>query len=152
MFGVAGLMAWEQEDIRVAYEGEPYGLGAYEFTLLDVRDERGPNYFTTIADVQVTKDGRDVALLQPEKRMYPVAGMPTTEAAIDYRILRDVYIALGDEQADGGVTIRTYIKPLTNWIWMGSLLMALGGCFSIFDRRYRVAAGARKTPQGVPAE
>ncbi|WP_270729961.1 heme lyase CcmF/NrfE family subunit [Shimia sp. Alg240-R146] len=153
MFGVAGLMAWEMEDIRVAYEGESYSVGAYEFTLLDVRDERGPNFLTTKADIQVTKDGRDVALLQPEKRFYPVAGMPTTEAAIDYRILRDVYLALGDPQADGGHIVRTYIKPLTNWIWFGCFMMALGGCFSLMDRRYRVAAGAKSAPKaGVPAE
>ncbi|KPA22340.1 Cytochrome c-type biogenesis protein CcmF [Shimia sp. SK013] len=153
MFGVAGLMAWQQEDIRVAYEGESYSVGAYEFTLLDVRDERGPNYLTTKADIQVTKDGQDVALLQPEKRFYPVAGMPTTEAAIDYRIMRDVYLALGDPQVDGGHIVRTYIKPLTNWIWFGCFMMALGGCFSLVDRRYRVAAGAKSAPKaGVPAE
>jgi cytochrome c-type biogenesis protein CcmF len=79
--------------------------------------------------------------------------MPTTEAAIDYRILRDVYVVIGDQQMDGGWTIRTYIKPLTNWIWAGCLMMALGGTFSLFDRRFRVAAGARRTRgQEVPAE
>lgn len=153
MFGVAGLMAWEQEDIRVAYEGEPYTLGAYEFTLLDVRDVPGPNYYSTMADILVTKDGKTVAILNPEKRVYPVAGMPTTEAAIDYRFTRDVYLALGDAQADGGHTVRSYIKPFTNWIWFGCIMMALGGTFSLFDRRYRVAAGARKASNaGVPAE
>ncbi len=153
MFGVAGLMAWEQEDIRVAYEGETYALGAYEFMLLDVREEPGPNYYTTKADIQVTKGGKPVTVLHPEKRVYPVAGMPTTEAAIDYRFLRDVYLALGDAQADGGHTVRAYIKPFTNWIWFGCFMMALGGTFSLMDRRYRVAAGARKAPNaGVPAE
>ncbi|SFK58094.1 heme lyase CcmF/NrfE family subunit [Shimia haliotis] len=153
MFGVAGLMAWEQEDIRVAYEGETYSLGAYEFTLLDVREEKGPNFFTTKAEIEVTKGGAPVTMLYPEKRVYPVAGMPTTEAAIDYRLFRDVYLALGDAQNDGGHTVRAYIKPFTNWIWFGCFMMALGGCFSLFDRRYRVAAGARKAPNaGVPAE
>jgi len=67
--------------------------------------------------------------------------------------LRDVYLALGDEQPGGAYTVRTYIKPLTNWIWIGSLLMSLGGLLSLTDRRYRVAAGARKAPAGgVPAE
>ena len=78
--------------------------------------------------------------------------MPTTEAAIDYRVWRDVYVVIGDQQAAGGWTVRTYVKPLTNWIWAGSLLMALGGALSLSDRRFRVAAGARKTPAGVPAE
>lgn len=153
MFGIAGLTAWEMEDIRVAYLGQPFSVGAYELTLNDVRDMQGPNYLSTIADVTLSKNGDLVAVLYPEKRVYPVRAMPTTEAAIDYRFLRDVYVVIGDPQSDGGYTMRTYIKPLTNWIWMGTLMMALGGVFSLSDRRYRVAAGARKAPsRGVPAE
>ena len=89
----------------------------------------------------------------PEKRIYPVAGMPTTEAALDNGFLRDVYVAVGDPQTNGGWAIRTYYKPLANWIWGGTILMALGGALSLSDRRYRVAAGARRSRViGVPAE
>nr|WP_319948890.1 heme lyase CcmF/NrfE family subunit [uncultured Shimia sp.] len=153
IFGIAGLTAWEQEDIRVAYIGQPFTVGAYELTLNDVREVQGPNYVSTMGDVTLSEGGAVVATLNPEKRVYPVKSMPTTEAAIDYRFLRDVYVVVGEAQNDGGYTMRTYIKPLTNWIWMGTLLMALGGIFSLSDRRYRVAAGARKTSaKGVPAE
>ncbi|MGX9350600.1 heme lyase CcmF/NrfE family subunit [Shimia sp. W99] len=153
MLGVSGLMAWDMEDIRVAYKGEPFTVGAFEITLEDVREVEGPNYLSTMGDIRVRKDGREVAMLHPEKRVYPVSAMPTTEAAIDYRLMRDVYVVVGDPQADGGYTVRTYIKPMTNWIWMGTFLMSLGGLFSLTDRRYRVAAGARKAPTGgVPAE
>ena len=79
--------------------------------------------------------------------------MPMTEAAIDYNLARDVYVVIGDPQAGGGWAVRTYIKPLTNGIWIGCGLMALGGLLSLSDRRFRVAAGARKTAAaGVPAE
>ncbi|MDC0737452.1 heme lyase CcmF/NrfE family subunit [Cognatishimia sp. SS12] len=154
MLGVAGLTAWEQEDIRVAYIDQPYQLGAYTFVLKDVREAQGPNYLTTTADVDLLKGTRFITRLNPEKRVYPVAGMPTTEAAIDYRLWRDVYVVIGDAQAGGGHTVRTYIKPLTNWIWIGCTLMALGGVLSLLDRRYRVAAGARKAAaaDGVAAE
>ena len=153
MLGIAGLMAWEIEDIRVAYKGQPFTVGAYELTLDDVREVDGPNYTSTMGDVTVRRDGEFVTLVNPEKRVYPVQAMPTTEAAIDYRILRDVYVVIGDAQNDGGYTMRVYIKPLTNWIWMGCFLMSLGGVVSLSDRRYRVAAGARKAPNaGVPAE
>ncbi len=153
IFGIAGLTAWEQEDIRVAYIGQPFTVGAYELTLNDVREVQGPNYVSTMGDVTLSEGGAVVATLNPEKRVYPVKSMPTTEAAIDYRFLRDVYVVVGEAQNDGGYTMRTYIKPLTNWIWMGTLLMALGGISSLSDRRYRVAAGARKTSaKGVPAE
>ena len=153
MFAIAGLTAWEVEDIRVAQPGQSFEVGQFTLTLQDVRRVRGPNYFSTTADVAVEMDGRKITTLHPEKRDYPVARMPTTEAAIDYRFLRDLYVVIGDQQGDGGWVMRTYIKPLANWIWGGCILMSLGGLLSLSDRRFRVAAGARKTPpSGVPAE
>ena len=98
------------------------------------------------------KGRRLVAKLNPEKRYYPVAKMPTTEAAIDYRFLRDVYVVLGDPETDGGWVVRTYIKPLANWIWAGALMMAFGGFLSLTDKRLRVAAGATRTRPTVAAE
>ena len=102
--------------------------------------------------MSVARDGRTVAVLHPEKRVYPVQAMPTTEAAIDNGIFRDIYLVIGDPQQDGGWAVRSYIKPFANWIWLGCMLMALGGFISLSDRRYRVAAGARRRPVQVPAE
>ncbi|MCC1493311.1 heme lyase CcmF/NrfE family subunit [Cognatishimia sp. F0-27] len=155
MLGVAGLMAWTEEDIRVAQIGEPYTVGAFELELQGVERVEGPNYISTMGEISVRKNGEEVAHLFPEKRNYPVAQMPTTEAAIDYRFMRDVYVVIGDPQQDGGWVVRTYIKPLANWLWAGCILMALGGLLSLTDRRFRVAAGARKADAaraGVPAE
>ncbi|WP_121061695.1 heme lyase CcmF/NrfE family subunit [Chachezhania antarctica] len=154
IFAVAGLTAWQQEDIRVAQVGEPFDVGGYRLTLEDVNRVQGPNYMSTMGTVRLQKAGRTLAMLNPEKRMYPVANMPTTEAAIDYRFLRDVYVVIGDPQEGGGWVMRTYIKPFVNWIWGGSLLMALGGLLSLTDRRFRVAAGARRSVNatGLPAE
>ncbi|MFP4237753.1 heme lyase CcmF/NrfE family subunit [Rhodosalinus sp.] len=161
ILAIAGLLAWEQEDIRVVQEGESWEMAGFTLTLEEVRDlpfdpSEGRNYYSTMGFVSVARDGREIATLTPEKRNYPVARMPTTEAGIDYRVLRDVYVVLGDRQDDGGWAVRTYLKPLANWIWAGSALMALGGALSLSDRRYRVAAGARKTraapAAGVPAE
>jgi cytochrome c-type biogenesis protein CcmF len=153
MLGVCGLMVWQQEDIRVAQFGEPYDVGGYTITLDDVQRVEGPNYISTMGFVTLAQDGREIAQLRPEKRIYPVAQMPTTEAAIDYDLARDVYVVIGDAQDNGGWAVRTYIKPLTNWIWIGSGLMALGGLLSLSDRRFRVAAGARRSAaQPVPAE
>jgi len=82
--------------------------------------------------------------LHPQKRFFPVSRMPTTEAAIDIGLTRDVYIVIGDAQDGGGYAVRSYVKPFANWIWAGALVMALGGLFSLTDRRYRVAAGAKR--------
>ena len=151
--GIAGLLAWEAEDIRVLNVGESFGLAGYTIKLQDVRRTEGPNYIATIADIGLSKNDEALNVLQPEKRFYPVAEMPTTEAAIDNGFFRDVYVVIGDPQDDGGWAVRTYYKPLANWVWGGAILMALGGALSLSDRRYRVAAGARKAaPGGVPAE
>ncbi len=151
--GIACLTAWDIEDIRVAKIGESFDVGGYEITLDGVERVEGPNFISTTATMRVTKDGREVALLHPEKRVYPVAAMPTTEAAIDNGVWRDLYLVIGDPQADGGWAVRTYVKPFANWIWAGAILMAFGGILSLSDRRYRVAAGARKMPAiAAPAE
>ena len=152
MLGVAGLTSWQSEDIRVAQIGAPFEVGGYTLTLDNVEQLEGPNYLSTMGFVTLAKNGREIAQLRPEKRIYPVAQMPTTEAAIDYNLARDVYVVIGDAQQNGGWAVRTYIKPLTNWIWIGCGLMSLGGLLSLSDRRFRVAVGARKTQKQVPAE
>lgn len=152
IFAVAAMHSWKVEDIRIVQEGESFPLGSYEVRLDKVEEVQGPNYTSTMATMTVTRRGGLVAVLTPEKRNYPVAGMPTTEAAIDFGFTRDLYLVLGDKQKNGGWAVRSYIEPLANWLWGGALLMAFGGLLSLSDRRYRVAAGARRAPAGVPAE
>jgi cytochrome c-type biogenesis protein CcmF len=152
IFAVAAMTAWATEDIRVVKIGESFALGPYEVTLVAVNQVEGPNYHSTMADMRVTKAGAEIAMLHPEKRFYPVAGMPTTEAAIQQGVTRDLYLVIGDPQDGGGFAVRSYIKPFADWIWGGALIMALGGLFSLSDRRFRVAAGARPAPNAVAAE
>ncbi len=152
IFGIAAMTAWEIEDIRVAQVGETFDVGVYDVTLADVREVNGPNFFATVAEIRIARSGQQVATLFPEKRVYPVAAMPTTEAAIDNGVLRDLYLVIGDPQTGGGWAVRTYVKPFANWIWAGAIIMAFGGVLSLSDRRFRVAAGARKPSRAVPAE
>jgi len=154
MAGIGLLMAGQVEDIRVAKEGESFTVAGYQITLDKVEEVPGPNYTSHMATMEVHRDGKLIATLHPEKRIYPVQAMPTTEADIDNGLFRDVYLVVGDPQEGGGWAVRTYIKPFATWIWAGCLIMALGGVFSLSDRRYRVAAGARKAaPTNVqPAE
>ena len=151
IFGISMITALEIEDIRVAHIGDRFAVGEYEFLFHGVEKTNGPNYSVDQGHITAFKNDVKVAELFPEKRFYHVQGMPTTEAAIDQSLTRDLYIALGDQQ-DGGWAVRTYIKPFANWLWIGAIVMALGGMLSLTDRRYRVAATGRKTLNAVPAE
>jgi len=151
IFGIAGLTAWEQQDIRTIAVGDSFTLGEYHFTLDAVEQTRGPNYLTDMGTVTVRRAGEVIATLNPEKRFYPVQQMPTTEAGIQSRIMRDLYVSLGDQQPDGTWAMWSWIKPFANWIWGGAILMSLGGFLSLSDRRYRVGA-ARARANAVPAE
>lgn len=148
MLGIAGLLAWQVEDVRVVQTGERFVLGGHELEFVGVSELRGPNYLSERAEVVVRRGGEEITRLWPERRFYPVARMPTTEAAIDYRFLRDLYVVLSEEQEGGGWALRSYVKPLANWIWAGSLLMALGGLASLRDRRLRVGAAAPRSRAG----
>ncbi|KGJ06389.1 cytochrome c-type biogenesis protein CcmF [Paracoccus halophilus] len=151
--GVSLLMAWQVEDIRVARLGDTFNVAGYDITLEAVDQHPGPNYDSITATMRIARNGREVATLYPEKRVYPVQAMPTTEAAIASDMFRDIYLVIGDPQQDGGWAVRSYIKPFATWLWLGFSLMALGGLVSLSDRRYRVAAGARGAPaHAQPAE
>ncbi|MFQ8429886.1 heme lyase CcmF/NrfE family subunit [Amaricoccus sp. W119] len=153
IFGIACITAWALEDIRVARLGQSWPVGDYTLRLDSVETAQGPNYQTETATIAILRDGEEVGALHPQKRFYPVQRMPTTEAAIDRGLTRDLYVALGDAQSDGGWAVRTYVKPYANWIWIGALVMAIGGVVSLTDRRYRVGAPAPRARRGaVPAE
>ncbi|MBD3804414.1 MAG: heme lyase NrfEFG subunit NrfE, partial [Thioclava sp.] len=149
--GIGLLTAGQIEDIRVAKLNEPFTVDGYQITLTKVEEVKGPNYMSSTGTMTVEKDGKLIGTMHPEKRVYPVQRMPTTEAAIHTTPLGDIYLVIGDPQLDGGYAVRTYIKPFADWIWAGAIIMSLGGLLSLSDRRYRVAAGARKS-RAVPAQ
>jgi cytochrome c-type biogenesis protein CcmF len=158
IFGIAALTAWETEAIRAMKPGDTVETGGYAFRFDRVDRVQGPNY-TAQRGIFTAFDGegREIATLTPEKRIYPVQRMPTTEAGIDSGLTRDLYVVLGDPQdaRPGAWAVRVYVKPYANWIWIGSLVMAAGGLFSLSDRRYRVGAAAKRrasAASAVPAE
>ncbi len=137
--GVTLVRGFETEkDVRMQV-GDTVAIGGYTFRLAGLDQVRGPNYESTRGHVEVTRNGRDVALLHPEKRFYPVQQMPMTEAAIDSGFTRDLYVSLGEPVGDGAWVVRVYHKPFVDWIWGGAFLMALGGVIAVSDRRYRIS-------------
>ncbi|KAA0915340.1 heme lyase CcmF/NrfE family subunit [Psychrobacter sp. ANT_WB68] len=121
-------------------ENDTVHVQGYDFEVKDFHEVRGSNFDGMQAQVEVTKDGRKVTTLYPEKRTYVISMMPMTEAAIDASLMRDVYVALGEPIAEDSNkwAVRIYVKPLIRWIWLGAIIMALGGLLSMLDSRYRI--------------
>lgn len=117
--------------------GDTIKAGSYVFRFDGIKEINGPNYVASRGSLTVSRDGKAVAVLEPEKRNYMVQSMPMTEAAISPGILRDLYVSLGEPVGDVAWAVRIYIKPFAQWIWAGCLLMAFGGLLALTDRRYR---------------
>ncbi len=153
--GVTMVKGYETEkDVRMAI-GDTVSVGGYEFRMTAIRSEPGPNYRADVGDVALSRDGKLLRVLHPEKRAYFSSSMPMTQAAIDTSVLRDVYVSLGERLEDGDGTawaVRVYYKPFVSWIWAGCVFMALGGALAALDRRYRRKALASQTiPKGLAA-
>ncbi|MBX9917277.1 MAG: heme lyase CcmF/NrfE family subunit [Nitrosomonas sp.] len=138
IIGVTLVNGYETEkDVRMEI-GSKVTVGGYTFQFNGTRNDVGPNYKAVIGDIAVIKDEQFVRNMYPEKRTYNASGMAMTEAAIDTGFLRDLYVALGEPLTNGAWVVRVYHKPFVDWIWLGCLLMAIGGITSITDRRYRL--------------
>ena len=138
--GVTLVKGYESErDVRMS-PGDTVELAGYVFRFDGVRDVNGPNYVAARADIHVSRGGRTVTRMHPEKRTYRVQNQPMTEAAIDPGFTRDLYVSLGDSVGPTSWIVRVQVKPFVDWIWGGCLLMALGGLLAASDRRYRVAS------------
>jgi cytochrome c-type biogenesis protein CcmF len=140
--GVTSVNSYQIErDVKMA-PGDSVEMRGYTFRFDGVRDLDGPNYRAAQGVVRVSRDGRELYTLYPQKRVYfAQSQMPMTEAAIRSGITGDVYVSLGEPVDDDRAwTLRVYSKPFVTWIWGGCVLMAIGGIFAILDRRYRTQA------------
>ncbi len=140
IIGVTLTSAYSVEkDIRMQ-AGDTFEVAGYTFAFSGVKNAQGPNYVAQQGIIDVSKNGKEIAHLEPQKRSY-LSGMPMTEASIDAGFFRDLYVALGEPiGSDGAWAVRIYHKPLIRWIWLGTLIMALGGILAAADPRYRKLA------------
>ncbi|TDR43211.1 cytochrome c-type biogenesis protein CcmF [Tahibacter aquaticus] len=154
---VAGVLVTEstgiERDLRFA-PGERVEVGRYSFQFEGARHAQGPNYEADAGTVVVRDGDTTIATLVPQKRRY-LRGQVQTESAIAPGFTRDLYVALGEPVGtDGAWSIRVYVKPLIRWIWLGALLMTLGGLVAAADRRFRnlaLSRDAQPEPDPIPS-
>ncbi len=154
--GIIATSAYQSEKILVMKPGERADIAGYSLTFKGAAPQRGPNYQEEVGVFNVTRDGSPVTDLAPSKRLYDAPRQTTTEAGIHASWRGDLYAVLGDEQvtAAGGYAVRLYFNPLVRFIWLGTIIMFIGGLLSLSDRRLRIGAPqrARLRPRHVPAE
>ena len=150
LMGVAGTTLWRSEALDVVGPGETMTVGPYTLRFDGVTQVQGPNFQATQAQLALMDGSRVMTVLRPEKRVYPAEGQETADTAIRTTGLRDLYLALGDDRGNGRWTIRAYVSPLAPFIWLGALVMALGGMLSLWGR-LRVKLGVA-SPAVQPAE
>jgi len=140
--GITMVKSYEVErDVRMGLN-DTVTIENYSFELTGVSDLDGPNYKALRGDVKVTKDGKYLEMLYPEKRKYFSSAMPMTEAGIDSGFFRDLYVSLGEPIEGERLqwSVRVFYKPFVSWLWYGAILMVLGGLLAVSDRRYRKSA------------
>jgi cytochrome c-type biogenesis protein CcmF len=155
IFGVTLVRGYEVESDVKMNLGDTTTVAGYTFKFLGAREVPGPNYQAVRGDIEVSRDGKVLDIMQPEKRIYRVQTNPMTEAAIRTRFSGDLYVSLGEPVDDGRAWIvRIYVKPFIDWIWGGCLMMALGGALAASDRRYRrkESTAADRAPVTVTAQ
>ena len=140
--GITMVKSYEVErDVRMGLN-DTVTIENYSFELTGVSDVDGPNYKALRGDVKVTKDGKYLEMLYPEKRKYFSSAMPMTEAGIDSGLFRDLYVSLGEPIEGERLqwSVRVFYKPFVSWLWYGAILMVFGGLLAVSDRRYRKSA------------
>jgi cytochrome c-type biogenesis protein CcmF len=150
---VTGYQA--EKDVRME-AGDTVNVGGYDFRLNGISNVVGPNYRAARAEIAVSKNGEPIRTMYPEKRSYLVSQNAMTETAIDTGLFRDLYISLGEPVSNNAWSVRVHYKPFVDWIWVGAILMALGGGLAVSDRRYALTQRQRRevratAPEKVPA-
>src|SRR4051812_5444162 len=141
LLGIVCGSNWSSERIIALKPAQTVSISGYDLTFDRMMTRDGSNYRETAAQFTVRKGNNVLGVMEPSKRVFPSRdGMSTTEAALLTRGVSQLYLSLGDTNADGSLALRLYYKPLVLLIWLGAVFMALGGALSLSDRRLRIGA------------
>jgi cytochrome c-type biogenesis protein CcmF len=141
LLGIVVVTAWGAERIAALRPGDSVDVAHYRLSFDGLFNRSGPNYREVVAHFTVRRTNGDLlGSMEPSRRTFPARNMVTTEAALMRRGVSQIYLSLGDPAADGSVPVRLYFKPLVLLIWLGAVIMFVGGGLSLSDRRLRIGA------------
>jgi cytochrome c-type biogenesis protein CcmF len=150
--GASGVESYKIEKDVALKPGGSFAIAGYDFKFINAVNVRGPNYDAVEATVVVTRGGKPVTTLKPQKRHFWVQQTDNSQAAISVNWARDLFVAMGNPLGQDAWSMRIQYKPLVRYIWLGAIVMALGGLLAATDRRYRIkvpaqAAAAQSPPK-----
>jgi len=154
LLGVIGETQWSLERIAELKPGQSISIRRYDLHFDGVSTRQGPNYRDLAAHFTVRRHGELIGVMEPAKRSFPSRGTAVTQTALMTRGVSQLYLSLGDPNPDGSLAVRLYYKALVLLIWLGAVVMVIGGALSLSDRRLRVGAPrpARSKAALSPAE
>lgn len=150
ILGATTVESYKEERDLSLQPGQSTQVAGFTFTMSSLSNVSGPNYEAVQSEVVITRNGRQVATLHPQKRTYRVQKNPMTEAGIDGGWRRDLFVAMGEPLGDGSWSLRLQYKPMVRFIWLGALVIAIGGLLAVCDRRYRQRATAEVASPAQP--
>ena len=146
--GVAFSGPYKVEADLMLKEGETDRVKGYVIQLSEVREGHGPGYDFLLARLDVSKDGRHLGTLAPEKRMYDkYSGMFFSEVDVIPSLGEELYASISSMDSDGTLIARVDVEPLVNWLWIGGTLMTLFPLLALRRRRKAVAPGGAERNQ-----
>jgi cytochrome c-type biogenesis protein CcmF len=145
ILGATTVESYKQEKDLSLRPGQSTEVAGFTFAMNSLRDVAGPNYEAVESEVVISRNGRELTKLYPQKRVYRVQKNAMTEAGIDGGWNRDLFVAMGEPLGDGAWSLRLQYKPMVRFIWLGALVIAIGGLIAVFDRRYRQRVTADAT-------
>jgi cytochrome c-type biogenesis protein CcmF len=146
LLGIVSVSTFQGEKIVAMHPGEDLAVSGYTLHFEGLKPAQGPNYTENRGIFDITgPGGRSLGTISSAKRFFPARQTPTTEAGIRTFGVSQLYVSLGDPDASGAMVVRAWWKPLVLLIWLGGVVMMLGGAVSLMDRRLRVGAPSRRT-------
>ncbi|TPW29431.1 heme lyase CcmF/NrfE family subunit [Martelella alba] len=144
VLGIVIVSLFASENVLEMQPGDKVDIGSYQITYLRKEPARGPNFVETRSYFDISKRaGAALGQIYAAKRVYLAGNMPTTEAGMLTRGVSQIYISLGDQSKDGKTVVRIWWKPGILLIWLGAIIMTVGGGLSLADRRLRLGVPQR---------
>ena len=132
ILGITGSSIWQEENITRMKVSDETIVKNYKIVFKEINKLAGPNYYALEGSFWVYNEkNKIITVLRPENRIYPVTNNTSSEVSIHTNLLRDLYIVLGEGDINEGWVVRIYYNPLVVWMWIGVLIIVIGGLLAL---------------------